>query len=62
MAEYIIEAKIRLRVKDAEDKYDGWDKAMEFLGQGLHYLAYSDDPEDDHYEIEDTQVLTFTEV
>lgn len=61
MAEYVMEAKIRLRIKDVEDEYDGWERAMEFLGQGLNHLAYSEDPDDDHYEIENSQILTFKE-
>ena len=61
MAEYIMEAKIRLHIRDAEDEYDGWNKAMEFFQQGLNSLAYSDNPEDDHYEIEDCKVLNFEE-
>ena len=61
MAEYIIEAKIRLHIRDVEDEYDGWNKAMEFFQQGLNNLAYSDDPEDDHYQIDDCQVLNFKE-
>ena len=61
MAEYIIEAKICLRVRDVKDEYDGWNKAMEFFQQGLNSLAYSDDLEDDHYEIEDCKVLNFEE-
>lgn len=61
MADYVMEARIRLRIRDVEDEYDGWERAMEFLGQGLNHLAYSDDPDDDHYEIEDAKVLTFKE-
>ena len=61
MAEYIIEVKVCLRVRDVEDEYDGWNKAMEFFQQGLNSLAYSDDPEDDHYEIERVDFLSFEE-
>ena len=61
MADYIMEVKIRLHIRDVEDEYDGWNKAMEFFQQGLNSLAYSDDLEDDHYEIEDCQVLNFEE-
>ena len=31
MAEYIMEARVRLRILDAEDDYDGWDRALEFF-------------------------------
>jgi hypothetical protein len=62
MADYVMEARIRLRVISVEDEYEGWDRAMEFFQQGLNHLAYSDDPNDDHYEIEECQVLTFKEV
>ena len=31
MAEYIMEAKIRLYIRDVEDEYDGWNKAIEFF-------------------------------
>lgn len=61
MAEYVMEARIRLRIKDVEDEYDGWDRAMEFFTLGLNHLASSDDPNDDHYEIEDCKVITFEE-
>ena len=61
MAEYIIEAKVCLRVRDVKDEYNGWNKAMEFFQQGLNSLAYSDDPEDDHYEIERVDFLSFEE-
>ena len=61
MAEYIMEAKIRLHIRDVEDEYDGWNKAMEFFQQRLNSLAYSDDPEDDHYEIERVDFLSFEE-
>ena len=61
MADYVMEAVIRLRVKDVEDEYDGWEKAMEFFSQGLEYLACSSDPDDDHYEFEERKVLTFKE-
>ena len=57
MAEYIMEAKIRLHIRDVEDEYDGWNKAMEFFQQGLNNLAYSDDLED----VDDCQVLNFQE-
>lgn len=62
MADYILEARIRLQVINVEDEYEGWNRAMEFFQQGLNHLAYSDDPDDDHYEIEECQVLTFKEV
>ena len=61
MVEYIIEAKVCLRVRDVKDEYDGWNKAMEFFQQGLNSLAYSDDPEDDHYEIERVDFFSFEE-
>ena len=61
MADYVMEAVIRLRVKDVEDEYDGWERAMEFFSQGLNHLAYSSDSDDDHYEIEECKVLTFKE-
>lgn len=61
MAEYVMEAKVRLRILDAEDEYDGWNLAMDFFTSGLSHLVYSDDPDDDHYEIENCQVLTFKE-
>jgi hypothetical protein len=35
MADYIMEARIRLRVINTEDEYEGWDRAMEFFQQGL---------------------------
>ena len=61
MAEYIMEAKVRLHIRDVENEYDGWNKAMEFFQQGLNSLAYSDDLEDDHYEIERVDFLSFME-
>lgn len=62
MADFVMEAVVRLRVINVEDEYEGWDRAMEFFGQGINHLAYSDDPNDDHYEIEDCRVMTFKEV
>lgn len=61
MADYVMEAVVRLRIREVKDEYDGWDRAMEFFGQGLNHLAYSSDPDDDHYEIEECKVLTFKE-
>lgn len=61
MAEYIMEARIRLRIKDAEDEYEGREMGENFLTLGLQSLAMSDDPDDDHFEIEGVNFLSFEE-
>lgn len=61
MAEYIMEAKIRLRIKDAEDEYEGRELGESFLTLGLQSLAMSSDLDDDHFEIEGVQFLSFEE-
>ena len=61
MAEYIMEARIRLRIKDAEDEYEGREMGENFLTLGLQSLAMSDDPNDDHFEIEGVNFLSFEE-
>ena len=61
MADYVMEAVVRLRVTNVEDEYEGWERAMEFFSQGLNHLAYSDDPDDDHYEIDECRIMTFRE-
>ena len=52
MAEYIMEARMRLRIKDAEDEYEGRELGETFFTLGLQSLAMSTDLEDDHYEVE----------
>lgn len=61
MAEYIMEARIRLRIKDVEDEYEGREMGENFLTLGLQSLAMSDDPNDDHFEIEGVNFLSFEE-
>ena len=56
MADYIIEATVKLRVKDADNFIDAAELAEEFFGIGLENLAYSDDEDDDHYEIEGVKI------
>lgn len=61
MAEYIMEARIRLRIKDAEDEYEGRELGESFLTLGLQSLAMSSDLDDDHFEIEGVNFLSFEE-
>ena len=61
MAEYIMEARIRLRIKDVEDEYEGREMGENFLTLGLQSLAMSDDSNDDHFEIEGVNFLSFEE-
>ena len=61
MAEYIMEAKIRLRIKDAEDEYEGRELGENFLTLCLQSLAMSSDLDDDHFEIEGVSFLSFEE-
>lgn len=56
MADYIIEAIVRLRVKDVEDFMEAGEYAEDFFFNGLADLAYSDDPTDDHYGIESVKI------
>lgn len=56
MSDYTFEAIVRLRVKDEEDFIEAAERAEEFFYQGLSSLAYSDDPDDDHYEIEGVNI------
>lgn len=61
MAEYIMEARIRLRIKDAEDDYEGRQLGEDFFSIGLQSLAMSTDMDDDHYEIAKVDFLLFRE-
>ena len=61
MAEYVMEARICLRIKDVEDEYEGREMGENFLTLGLQSLAMSDDPNDDHFEIEGVNFLSFEE-
>lgn len=61
MAEYIMEARVRLRVLDAEDDYEGRQLGEDFFSIGLQSLAMSTDMDDDHYEIERVDFLSFRE-
>ena len=56
MADYIFTAKVRLRVKDEKDYLDAAERAAEFFSLGLQSLAYSDDEDDDPYEIIDAAI------
>lgn len=61
MSEYIMEARVRLRIKDAEDEYEGRELGENFFTLGLQSLAMSTDLEDDHYEVEGVNFLLFKE-
>ena len=61
MSDYIMEARIRLRIKDAEDEYEGREMGENFLTLGLQSLTMSNDPDDDHFEIEGVNFLSFEE-
>ena len=57
MADYIADVRLRLRIKNVKDEYDAMQYAEQFLFEGLADLAYSDDENDDHYEIENVSFL-----
>ncbi len=56
MADYTFEAIVKLRVKDVEDFMEAAEYAEDFFHAGLANLAYSDDLEDDHYEIDAVKI------
>ena len=51
MADYIADVRLQLRIKDVEDDDEAMLYAEQFLYDGLASLAYSSDPDDDHYSI-----------
>ena len=57
MADYIADVRLRLHIKNVKDKYNAMQYAEQFLFEGLADLAYSDDENDDHYEIESVAFL-----
>lgn len=57
MADYIADVRLQLRIKNVKDEYDAMQYAEQFLFEGLADLAYSDDENDDHYEIESVSFL-----
>lgn len=57
MADYIITARIMLRVKNVKDDYEAYEFGENFLTLGLESLAMSTDDEDDHFEIEGVKIL-----
>ena len=61
MAEYVIEARVRLRILDAEDDYEGRQLGEDFFTVGLQSLAMSSDMDDDHFEVERVDFLLFRE-
>lgn len=50
--DYLLEATVKLRIKNVEDEYEAAALGEAFFSEGLASLAYSDDEDDDHYEIE----------
>ena len=56
MADYTFEAIVRLRVKDVEDFIEAAELAENFFSLGLANLAYSDDENDDHFEIDGVNI------
>lgn len=61
MSEYIMEARVRLRILDAEDDYEGRQLGEDFFTVGLQSLAMSSDMDDDHFEVERVDFLLFRE-
>ena len=61
MAEYIMEARVRLRILDAEDDYESRQLGEDFFSIGLQSLAMSTDMDDDHYKVERVDFLSFRE-
>ena len=56
MADYTFEAIVRLRVKDVEDFIEAAELAENFFSLGLANLVYSDDDDDDHFEIDGVNI------
>jgi hypothetical protein len=50
MADFIVELALKLKIKDAEDRYHAHSLYEDFI-IGLSSFASSDDETDDHYEI-----------
>ncbi|MEE1027551.1 MAG: hypothetical protein UH211_02575 [Agathobacter sp.] len=57
MADYIADVRFQLRIKDDEAML----YAEQFLYDGLASLAYSSDPDDDHYSIESVNFMALNE-
>ena len=49
--EYIIDIKLRLRVKDVEDELEA-ENYIDSFTCGISEFIYSSDPDDDHYELD----------
>ena len=51
MKSYQIDIHIKLKIKNVEDEYEASQYIDEFAAIGLDSLCYSDDENDDHYEL-----------
>lgn len=58
--DYLIDIKFQLLVKEAEDVDEAISYAEDFL-IGVNELSYSDDENDDHYEIRRAQIVSVKE-
>jgi hypothetical protein len=61
MADYIADVRLQLRIKNVEDDDEAMLYAEQFLYDGLASLAYSSDPDDDHYSIESVNFMALNE-
>lgn len=60
--DYIADVRLQLRIKNVKDDNEAEEYARQFLYEGLADLAYSDDEDDDHYEIESVNFLALNGV
>ena len=49
--DYLINLKLKLHLKNVKDQYEALSYAEDFASFGLESLCYSDDEDDDHYEL-----------
>ena len=61
MADYIADVRLQLRIKDVEDDDEAMLYVEQFLYDELASLAYSSDPDDDHYSIEGINFMALNE-
>ena len=62
MADYIADVRLQLRIKNVEDDDEAMLYAEQFLYDGLTSLAYSSDPDDDHYSIEGINFMALNDI
>lgn len=58
--EYFVDITLQILVKDVEDEDEAIEYAEDFV-YGLNEMVCSSDDEDDHYEIQKSQILSVWE-